>query len=133
LQKACRTKPEVQLVEPELAPTNAASSSTFVSPFPATNADLNVRDDPFKLTGATQVAQFLNRCVPPMGHFRQCFIDYGCSNEEYLVAVSTWPTDRIASFLSQVSAHESGERKLSEMDKVVLQNHFISYFCKAQN
>jgi hypothetical protein len=121
----------------DLPPTNAASSSTFVSgrisPFPATNADLNIHDDPFKLTGATQVARFLNRCVPPMGHFRQRFIDYGCSNEEYLVTVSTWPTDIIASFLSQVSALESGERKLSEMDKLVLQNHFISYFCKAQN
>lgn len=95
------------------------------------NASVNV-EDPFQLTGVTQVAGFLNACFPPMAHFLRHFIDFGCTSEAYLVAISAWPADRISCFLSQVSSCQGHEREFSEMDILILQNHFVSYFNKAQ-
>lgn len=89
-------------------------------------------EDAFQSTGVTRVARFLNACFPSMAHFLKHFVDFGCTSEEYLRAISTWPTDRISYFLSQVSGQGGDGRKLSEMDMLVLQNHFISYFNKGQ-
>jgi len=89
-------------------------------------------EDAFKLTGVTRVARFLNACSPPMAHFLQPFINFGCTSEEYLVAVSTWPTEKISHFLRQVVSRGKDQREFSQMDMLILQNHFISYFNKAQ-
>lgn len=97
-----------------------------------TDLDKGDQEDPFRLTGVTQVARFLNTCLPPMGHLFRRFIDYGCLSEEYLVTVSTWPTNEIAGFLSEVSAGGTGGREFSSMEKLILEKHFISYFAKAQ-
>jgi hypothetical protein len=67
-----------------------------------------------------------------MAHYLQHFIDFGCTNEEYLVAVSTWPADRISNFLSQVSSNGDNQPKFSDMDILILQDQFTSYFDKAQ-
>jgi len=119
------------VTESQKTPLHAESSSQAQS---STNANFNQgkHEDAFQLTGATQVARFLNACFPPMAHFLQRFIDYGCSSEEYLAAVSTWPPEKISYFLSQVSARAGDARELSPMEMLILQNHFISYFNKAQ-
>ena len=96
------------------------------------DAESSSHDDAFQLTGVTRVARFLNSCFPPMAHFLRHFIDFGCTGEEYLVAVSTWPSEKISHFLSQVSAYGSNERRFSDMDMLILHNHFISYFIKAR-
>jgi hypothetical protein len=89
-------------------------------------------EDAFKLTGVTRIAGFLNACSPPMAHFLQPFIDFGCTSEEYLVAVSTWQSEKISHFLRQVVSHRNDKHKFSQMDMLILQNHFISYFNKTQ-
>ena len=112
-------------------PLHAESSSQALS---SNNASLkqNNHEDAFKLTGVTRVARFLNACSPSMAHFLQPFIDFGCTSDEYLVAISTWPTDKISHFLRQVVSRGSDKVQFSQMDILILQNHFISYFNKAQ-
>lgn len=119
------------ITESQRTPLHAESSSQAQS---STNANFNQGkpEDAFQLTGVTQVARFLNACFPPMAHFLHRFIDYGCSNEQYLAAVSTWPSDKISYFLSQVSARTGDAREFSQMEMLILQNHFTSYFNKAQ-
>jgi hypothetical protein len=113
-------------------PIHAESSSQARSSNNATLTQGNP-EDAFTLTGVTRVARFLNACTPPMAHFLQPFINFGCTSEEYLVAVSTWPTERISYFLKQVvSRGDDDKRTFSQMDMLILQNHFISYFNKAQ-
>ena len=82
--------------------------------------------------GVTWVACFLNACFPLMARFLQHFIDFGCTGEEHLFAVSTWSSEEILQFLSKVFAYESNKHKFSDMDMLILHNHFISYFTKAQ-
>jgi hypothetical protein len=112
-------------------PLHAESSSQAQSSNSARFTQGN-NEDVFKLTGVTRVARFLNACSPPMAHFLQPFINFGCTSEEYLVAVSTWPTEKISHFLRQVVSREKEKREFSQMDMLILQNHFISYFNKAQ-
>lgn len=113
------------------SPLHAESSSQGHS---SNNANIQQgnHEDAFLLTGITRVASFLNDSFPPMTHFLKHFVEFGCTSEEYLAAISTWPVGKISHFLSQVSAHGSDERKFSQMEMIILQNHFISYFNKAQ-
>jgi hypothetical protein len=122
------TRPPAALIKSQSTPFHSDSGFQAQTSNDASFND----DDPFRLTGVTQVAGFLNACFPPMAHFLRHFIDFGCTSEVYLVAVSTWPADRISYFLSQVSGCQGHERKFSEMDILILQNHFMSYFNKAQ-
>ncbi|KAF8813386.1 hypothetical protein BYT27DRAFT_7239334 [Phlegmacium glaucopus] len=111
----------LDISNPQAGPTTIKiSSSRAASPLGPEDA------------GVTQVARFLNTCFPPMAHFLKHFVDFGCTSEEYLLAVSTWPTAKISHFLSQVSSCGDDEHKLSGMDMAVLRNHFISYFNNAQ-
>ena len=109
-----------------------AESSSQAQPNNSASVTQGNNEDVFKLTGVTRVARFLNACSPPMAHFLQPFIDFGCTSEEYLVAVSTWPTEKISHFLRQVVARGEDKCKISQMDMLILQNHFTSYFNKAQ-
>jgi hypothetical protein len=118
------------LTKPQRTPLHAKSSSQAHPSNPSfKQADSG---DAIQSPGATLVARFLNACFPSMVHYLQHFIDFGCTNEEYLVAVSTWPADRISYFLSQVSSHGDNQPKFSDMDILILQDHFISYFGKDQ-
>ena len=113
-------------------PLHAESSSQARSSNNASFTEGKITEDAFKLTGVTRVARFLNACSPPMAHFLQPFINFGCTSEEYLVAVSTWPAEKISHFLRQVVSRGKDNREFSQMDMLILQNHFISYFNKAQ-
>jgi hypothetical protein len=113
-------------------PLHAESSSQARSSSNNTSLMQGSNEDAFKLTGVTRVARFLNACSPPMAHFLQPFINFGCTSEEYLVAVSTWPTDKISHFLKQVVGCGNDKRQFSQMDLIILQNHFISYFNNVQ-
>jgi len=109
-----------------------AESSSQARPSNSASFTQGNNEDVFKLTGVTRVARFLNACSPPMAHFLQPFIDFGCTSEEYLVAVSTWPTEKISYFLRQVVSRGEDKCNFSQMDMLILQNHFTSYFNKAQ-
>ena len=119
------------LINSQNTPLHAESSSQARSSKSVSFKQGN-HEDVFQLTGVTRVARFLNACHPPMAHFLQPFIDFGCTGEEYLVTVSTWPPDKISHFLSRVVRHRKDEREFSPMEMLILQNHFISYFNKAQ-
>ncbi|KAF8966252.1 hypothetical protein BDZ97DRAFT_698449 [Flammula alnicola] len=71
------------------------------------------------------VQHFLEMCVPPMGHFFPQFVEFGCSTEEYLLGVSTWPPEQIYEFLKKIFPAQG---KMREMDILILQNHFKAYF-----
>lgn len=113
-------------------PLHAESSSQARSSNNNVSFKQDNHEDAFKLTGITRVARFLNACSPPMAHFLQPFINFGCTGEEYLVAVSTWPPEKISHFLRQVASRGNDKREFTPMDMLILQNHFISYFNKAQ-
>ena len=86
-----------------------AGPSTLRSRAALIQSPSDSNEDVSQLTGVTQVAHFLNACFPPMAHFYQHFIDFGCTGEEHLFAVSTWSSEEISQFLSKVSAHGSDE------------------------
>jgi hypothetical protein len=62
-----------------------------------------------------------------MTHLKDAFIDFGCVNVDYLLAISVWPSERIFDFLDQLSLGPNGAR-LTEMEKHILQFHFKKYF-----
>jgi hypothetical protein len=66
-----------------------------------------------------------------MTHLHQHFVNFGCSNEEYLLAASSWPLDVVRNFLIQVlTDRETGEMLVNSMDMFVLQTHFLAYYQK---
>jgi hypothetical protein len=81
-------------------------------------------------TGGTQaVFNFLEHCTPSMAHLHRHFVNFGCSNEEYLLAVSSWPPEVVRNFLTQaLTDRETGEVLVNPMDMFVLQTHFLAYY-----
>ena len=73
------------------------------------------------------VLDFLNASKPPMSHLMDAFVDYGCINAEFLLAISSWSVERIRYVLDQLTPGRDG-KKMTEMEKFVLQNHFKEYF-----
>lgn len=69
------------------------------------------------------IRDFLQASRPPMTHFMDAFIDFGCTNAEYLQVISSWPSEAVKHMLDKLPPTRDG-RKMSEMDKIVLQNHF---------
>ncbi|KAF8969110.1 hypothetical protein BDZ97DRAFT_264189 [Flammula alnicola] len=99
-------------------PSNSSGSANFCGP--STSAGTGQPEN-----GRHPVQHFLEMCVPPMGHFFPQFVEFGCSTEEYLLGVSTWPPEQIYEFLKKIfPAHG----KMREMDILILQNHFKAYF-----
>ncbi|KAF8807076.1 hypothetical protein BYT27DRAFT_7100951 [Phlegmacium glaucopus] len=76
---------------------------------------------------STSVHRFLEACVPSMGYLLPHFVDYGCTHEGFLLAVSTWPPERIRKFLGDVVAGPDGQF-ISPMEQMVLENHLTQYF-----
>ncbi|KAF8150590.1 hypothetical protein B0H34DRAFT_144086 [Crassisporium funariophilum] len=74
-----------------------------------------------------RVHTFLSSCVPPMNHFLQSFIDFGCADEEFLLGVSLWSPKKIEEFLMRLPLAPHG-RPMSQMERLVLENHFSTYF-----
>jgi len=70
---------------------------------------------------------FLDACVPSMSHLLQRFIDYGCTHDGFLLAVSMWPPERIRKFLEDVVSGPDGQ-SISPMEQMVLENHLTQYF-----
>jgi hypothetical protein len=106
--------------------------SNSIVPSPAQNlsSSHNPMSDRRLGTGSTQaVYSFLEQCTPSMGHLHQHFVNFGCSSEEYLVAVSGWPSEVVRKFLIQVLMdRETGEMLVNSMDMFVLQTHFLAYY-----
>jgi len=80
-------------------------------------------------TGTQAVFNFLGQCTPSMSHLHHHFVNFGCSNEEYLLAVSSWPPEVVHNFLKQaLTDRETGEVLVNSMDMLVLQTHFLAYY-----
>ena len=75
------------------------------------------------------IHSFLKASAPPMTHLMDAFINFGCTNADYLLAISSWSSEAIADLLNQLSLGPAG-RQLTEMDKLILQDHFKEYFDK---
>ena len=73
-----------------------------------------------------EINDFLKITIPPMTHLLDAFIDFGCVNAEYLRAVSSWSFEGIRGVLDGLSL--GSDRSLTEMEKFILQNHFMEYF-----
>ncbi|KAF9532642.1 hypothetical protein CPB83DRAFT_847115 [Crepidotus variabilis] len=71
------------------------------------------------------IYKFLNECVPSMRQFYKAFVNYGCKNEEYLVAVAGWSAEQVLQFLRNVASNTNGA--MTEMDIQVLQHHLANY------
>ena len=127
-----KLQPVPATIETALPLEPIPSASYAESSSQARNASFNKGKQraAFQSTDVDLVARFLNACLPSMAHLLEHFVGFGCKSEEYLVAVSTWPADKILFFLSQVSERAGDGRRITEMDKLVLQNHFLSYFNK---
>jgi len=104
----------------------------------AKKQDGNKDEDPAEFVSTTPqtmgisypqpVPPLLNACVPSMAHWLKAFVDFGCTNEECLITVSTWDDHKILHFLRQVSDCGADGNKLSDMDMLVLMDHFLTYF-----
>jgi hypothetical protein len=71
------------------------------------------------------IHSFLESSIPPMTHLMDAFIDFGCINADYLLAISSWSFESIRNALNQLSL---GGRQITEMEKFVLEYHFKEYF-----
>ena len=115
-----------------LVDSRPSGSSIVLSPAQNLSGSHNpmTRGDRRLGTGSTQaVYSFLEQCTPSMGHLHQHFVNFGCSNEEHLVAVSSWPPEVVHNFLIQVLMdRETGEMLVNSMDMFILQTHFLAYY-----
>lgn len=73
------------------------------------------------------IHSFLETSLPPMTHLMDAFINFGCINAAFLHTISSWSTEKIRDVLNQLSLDPKG-RKITEMDKFILENHFKEYF-----
>ncbi|KAF9482873.1 hypothetical protein BDN70DRAFT_874463 [Pholiota conissans] len=72
---------------------------------------------------------FLDTCLPSMAHHFQSVIDFGCSTEEFLFSMSAWEPMKIRhDFLDRLPPNRYSGERLTEMEKLVLQNHISTYF-----
>jgi len=111
------SKSQVLLPPPCAQPALTSSSQLSSSPRMATTPSLQ----------SLAVHQFLNSCVPSMGHLLDHFIAFGCSSEEFLLGISMWPRNEIEHFLDQLPGTTDG-MPVSPMEKLVLLNRFLNYF-----
>ncbi len=74
-----------------------------------------------------EIYKFLDSCLPSMAHHLHMFLNFGCTNTEDLLGISTWPRETIEIFLGKLPPSEDGIY-LSEMEKAHLTNHFSQYF-----
>ena len=130
--KEAKKQKESEIIDLTNDSSPTAGPSTLWSRAALIQSPSNSHEDVSQLMGVTRVACFLNTCFPLMAHFFQYFIDFGCTGQEHLFVVSTWSSEEISQFLSKVSAYGSNEHKFLDMDMLILHNHFISYFTKAQ-
>ena len=65
-----------------------------------------------------------------MTHLMDAFINFGCVNAEFLLAISSWPIEKIQGVLDQLSLPDGKE--LTEMEKFILQDHFKEYFSQRE-
>jgi hypothetical protein len=75
--------------------------------------------------GIDAVENFLNNCFPPMAHFLERFLSYGCRNAQLLRSVSTLPRDSIVRFIRSLPCLD-GEA-MSEMEVFLLTENFLNY------
>ena len=73
------------------------------------------------------VHKFLDAAIPSMAHLLHRFIEFGCLGEDFLFAVSTWPAERIRTFLKSLPLSPEGSG-LTKMEVDILTYHFESYF-----
>jgi hypothetical protein len=70
------------------------------------------------------IYNFLEASMPPMTHLMDAFIDFGCTNTDFLLTISSWSTEKIRDVLDQLSPR----KQITEMDKFILEYHFKEYF-----
>lgn len=108
--------------QPRSSMDDRCSEHSSVSTMSATYSTSAISSDQNK-----SVHHFLEASVPSMGYLLPHFIDYGCTHEVFLLAVSVWPPERISKFLEDVVTGPHG-LLISPMEKMVLENHFRQYF-----
>jgi hypothetical protein len=96
--------------------SNATSSSSNSS------CTTNYHPDQYR-----PIHDFLEASMPPMIHLMDAFIEFGCINADFLLAISSWSSEKIKYALDKFPAGRDG-RKMTEMEKFILQNHFKEYF-----
>lgn len=72
---------------------------------------------------------FLQASKPPMTHLMDVFVNFGCINTDFLLAISSWSSERIRGLLDRLPPGPDG-KKVTEMDKFILQNHIKEYFAQ---
>jgi len=56
------------------------------------------------------------------------FLDLGCSNLEYLRALSRWPRDDVDEFLEKIASKAGNDKRMTEMDIMVLRKSIYQFF-----
>lgn len=124
--------PHVARSQPRSTINDPCSKHSSVSTIPATSNLSTSKDSPMHGSQLSQsdqnrsVHHFLEASVPSMSYLLPRFIDYGCTHEGFLLAVSMWPPERIKKFLEDVVAGPDSQ-SISPMEKMVLENHFHQY------
>ncbi|KIM35259.1 hypothetical protein M413DRAFT_39764, partial [Hebeloma cylindrosporum] len=89
----------------------------------------NPRNERQFRAGTQAISNFLEQCTPSMAHLHPHLVNFGCSNEEYLLAVASWRPEDVRKFLTEaLKDRETGETLVNSMDMLVLQSHFLSYY-----
>jgi len=78
------------------------------------------------------IHNFLGASIPPLTHLMDTFIDFGCTNADFLLAISSWSSERIREALEQLSLGHH-DRRFTDMEKFILENHFKEYFAQKEN
>lgn len=111
----------------QLTPTHHSAVQFVHSTYPVTSNFPNLNSQkPHHPDSIVTIYQFLNGCVPSMTHLLKQFLDFGCTSEEVLWAISTWSRQGVEDFLDRLPPGPSGN-SMSQMEKLILLNHFSSY------
>ncbi|KAF9480012.1 hypothetical protein BDN70DRAFT_656686 [Pholiota conissans] len=75
------------------------------------------------------VYTFLDTCQPPMLQYTQQFMDFGCTSNKYLRAVSLWRKEQRYNLVRKImQSSRATESEPTEMDIAILVNQFETYF-----
>ncbi|KAJ3505623.1 hypothetical protein NLJ89_g7320 [Agrocybe chaxingu] len=119
-------------VQAQNNPRRAETELTFKAPQPSFISEIRtarpVTGREAEVLKSNGLYQFLSGCTPSMARLHPLFVAYGCIDEEYLYAASTWPADQIYDFLKDVGEQSKENNRMTEMDIRILRTRLRGYF-----
>ncbi|KAF9560713.1 hypothetical protein CPC08DRAFT_762513 [Agrocybe pediades] len=105
-----------------MGPISPTSSYTPRPPDAASDLENN------RIVDRKFIQNFLRNCIPDMTHFTEAFVEFGCTTDEHVRAMSlNWDKSQRIKFFDRLPKARV-EGKFYELDTIILEHHIEKYF-----